>query len=153
MRYVILSVAYGLLLAGCAQNASVSDEAAVPQTKNANPGDSRLCEEWGVEVLGVTRTAAGYMLDFRYRVVDPEKALPLLSRKGKVRSYLIDQATGATLFVPSSPKVGPLRQTSLTATPGRVYYTLFANPGGLVKPGGKVTVVIGEFRVEDLLVR
>ncbi|RMG84918.1 MAG: hypothetical protein D6708_16425, partial [Candidatus Dadabacteria bacterium] len=34
-------------------------------------------EKWGIEVVGVMLSAGGYMLDFRYRVVDPEKAKPL----------------------------------------------------------------------------
>jgi len=110
-------------------------------------------DEWGIEIVSITQSAAGYMLDFRYRVVDPEKASPLLNRKGKVQPQLVDQETGLELFVPTSTKIGPLRQTTMKPTAGRVYYTLFANPTQLVKVGNKVTVVIGEFRVEDIVVQ
>lgn len=108
-------------------------------------------ERWGVEVVGVHVSAGGYMLDFRYRVTDPEKAMELFKRQNK--PYLIDQLTGRKLLVPNTPKVGPLRQTTRKPEAGRVYYALFGNPGCLVKTGGKVTVVIGDFRAEDILVQ
>jgi len=102
-------------------------------------------------VVGISTSAAGYMLDFRYRVLDPEKAVPLFDRKFK--PYLIDQATGAKLLVPAPPKVGPLRQTTRAPEAGRVYFMIFANPGRMITAGNKVTVVIGEFRAEDLIVQ
>src|SRR4030042_1767141 len=54
-----------------------------------------LQERWGIEVIGIRRTAAEYMLNFRYRVTNPDKALALFDRK--IKPYLIDQASGATL--------------------------------------------------------
>ncbi|MFA5352827.1 MAG: hypothetical protein WC291_01225 [Thermodesulfovibrionales bacterium] len=90
------------------------------------------------------------MLDFRYRVIDPVKAAPLFNRKE--RTYLLDQATGAKFLVPSAPKVGALR-TTRPPQADRNYFALFANPGGFVKKGNKVTVVIGDFKAEDLIVQ
>jgi len=107
-------------------------------------------ERWGIKILSIRQSAAGYMLDFRYRVMEPEKAIQLNNRK--VKPYLIDQTSGAKLLVPNPPKIGPLRQTSVKPIPGRTYFILFANPGKFVKPGNKVTVVIGDFRAEGLTV-
>jgi len=107
--------------------------------------------ELGVEVLGLNLSAAGYMLDFRYRVSDPEKAAPFLDRR--VKPYLIDQASGAKLRVPNPPKVGPLRQHSLKRSAGRTYFALFANPGRFVKAGDKVTLVAGDCRLANLVVK
>ncbi len=109
-----------------------------------------LESQWGVKIVGIRRTAAGYMLDFRYRVTDPDKAAPLFVRKTK--PYLIDQRTGARLVVPNPPKVGPLR-TSDKPLKGRIYFIMFANPGKLIKPGQRVTIVIGKFRVQGLIVQ
>ena len=89
------------------------------------------------------------MLDFRYRVIDAKKAAPLFVRATK--PYLIDQETGAKFMVPNPPKTGPLR-TSNEPQQGRVYWMFFANPGRYVKQGSKVTVVIGDFRAENLIV-
>ena len=111
-------------------------------------GAESIEARWGIQIIGIRQTAAGHMLDFRYRVVDPEKAGPLFVRRTK--PYLIDQASGKVLAVPTTAKVGPLR-TSDKPQEGRIYWMFFANPG-VVKPGGKVTVVIGEFRAENLVV-
>jgi hypothetical protein len=111
-------------------------------------------ERWGVEPLGVQLSAAGYMLDFRLKVLDPGKAAPLLVRKTK--SHLIVEKTGAVFQVASSPKIGALRATVRTeemVKQDRIYGTLFANPGRYVKTGDRVTVVMGEMKVEHLVVQ
>ena len=89
------------------------------------------------------------MLDFRYRVIDPEKASLLLRRD--VKPYLIDQATGSKFSVPRT-KLGPMRQTAVKPAANRNYIILFGNPGGTVKPGSKVTFVLGDLKIEDLVV-
>lgn len=108
-----------------------------------------LERRWGIQILGLHLSAGGYMLDFRYRVLDPEKAAGLFVRSDK--PYLIDQASGRKFLVPNPPKVGPLR-TSYSPKPNRNYFVMFGNPGTFVKAGNKVTIVIGDFRVENLVV-
>jgi len=105
----------------------------------------------GIEVVGVRLSAAGYMLDFRYRVKDPEKASSLMARR--VRPRLIDEKTGATLSVPNPPKVGPLRQRSEEPIVNRHYWVMFANPGRRIKAGDSVTAIIGDCRIEKLIVQ
>jgi hypothetical protein len=104
---------------------------------------------WGIEVLGVHLAAAGYMLEFRYRVLDPDKAKPLFQRQTK--PVLIDEATGTQFLVPTPAKVGALRNSD-SPHAGRVYWMFFGNPGKLLQSGNRVTVVIGEFRAEGLVV-
>jgi hypothetical protein len=113
----------------------------------------RLRDRWGVEIVAIRPTAAGTMIDFRYRVTDPAKARPLMDRT--LKATLIIDATGEELGVPIPPKVGPMRQTVRygDATAGRVYFMFFANPGRRVVPGEKVSIVIGEFRAEHLIVQ
>lgn len=109
-----------------------------------------LAERWGVEVLGLRRVAAGYMLDFRYRVVDPEKAARLFERG--VRPYVVDPSTGARFLVPRPPKVGSLCQLPATPASNRTYFILFANPGRTLELGSRVTVVIGDFQAAGVAV-
>lgn len=133
-----------LQMGGCA---TTQADAAKPPPLASDSGDEGAL---GIDILGVRRSAAGYMLDLRYKVVDPEKAAPLVDRK--VHPYLLDQDSGARLFVPSSAKIGPLRQTSGKPVAGQTYFALFANPGRYVEAGRKVTLVVGDRRVENLAV-
>lgn len=104
----------------------------------------------GIKVLGIRRTASDYMLDFRYRVLDAEKAAVLMDRK--IMPQLIIEETGRTLQVPVSSKLGPLRQSPKYAKKDTNYFMFFANPGRTVKAGDKVTIVIGAFKAEHLIV-
>ena len=108
-------------------------------------------ERWGVEVLGLHPTAAGAMLDFRYRVVDPSRAAPLLD--GKQRPYLLD-GRGAKLGVPETPILGSLRQTGRNGkiSTDHTYFVLFANPAKYLRPGDRVTLAVGDARLSDLTV-
>ena len=112
--------------------------------------EASLEEVWGVKILGIRSTAADYMLDFRYRVVDAEKAKPLFRRKA--RPQVIDQTSGARMGVYSSPKTGPMRSSDIPKV-DRNYFIMFANPGRFIEVGNKVTVVIDDFRVENLTVQ
>jgi hypothetical protein len=109
-----------------------------------------LEEKWGVRPLSIRQTAKGYMLDFRYRIIDAEKAAPLFSPR--IKPYIIDQASGAVMAVPNVPKLGSMRSTRKPIK-DKNYAILFANPGQHIKPGNKVTVVIGDFRAEHLIVQ
>jgi hypothetical protein len=91
------------------------------------------------------------MLDLRYRVLDVDKARPLFDRKVKPR--LLDEAAGAQLAVPTVAKLGQLRTTSArNVKVDRSYSMLFANPGRFVERGSKLSLVIGEARIDGLLV-
>lgn len=105
----------------------------------------------GIRMEGLRLSAAGYILDFRYRVVDPEKAAPLLDRK--IRPYLLDEASGAQLGVPDTAKLGQLRTTGRNkVTADQDYFILFANPGRFVQSGNRMTLVMGDMRIENLTV-
>jgi hypothetical protein len=142
MPLVILLLLFSLQLTGCATT-SKNEET------DKHISSSSMEERWGIEITGTRLTASGFMLDFRYRVVDGEKAAPLFDRKTK--PYLIHQKTGAKFAVPNPPKTGPLRTTN-KAQQGRLYWMFFGNPNRYVKPGDKVTVVIGDFKAENLIV-
>jgi hypothetical protein len=106
-------------------------------------------EQWGLKIVAVRLTANGHMLDLRYQVINSEKAFPLLDRK--IKPYLIAQATGTKLYVPDT-KIGPLRQRVANPDADKTYFILFGNPGGLVKRGSQVTLVMGDFKAENLVV-
>jgi hypothetical protein len=138
---IFLAIA-SLHLTGCATTSEKEGAEAAAREES-------LAEKWGIEVTSIRMSAHGYMVDFRYRVLDEEKAKELFVRENK--PYLIEQGSGKVLQVPNTAKVGPLR-SSYKPQKGRIYWMFFGNRGGFVRQGSKVTVVIGEFRAEDLVV-
>ena len=116
----------------------------IQQTKQQK---QELSEKWGIELVAMRSTAAGHMVDFRYKVLDAEKAAPLFKRQTK--PYLIHQASGKVLAVPNTAKLGSLRNSN-TPQNGRTYWMFFGNHHRLVKSGDKVTVAIGDFRAADI---
>ncbi len=101
----------------------------------------RLREEWGVEVVGLRITGAGHMIDFRYRVVDAEKAAALHGPASDPK--LIDLATGRKLAVPRPPKLGPLRSNVV----------MFANMGGILEAGAEVAIDLGGLRIDRIRIQ
>jgi hypothetical protein len=106
--------------------------------------------QWGIKILNLRLTAAGHMLDLRFRVLDPDKAVEILSRNNE--AYIVDQESGKALPVPVT-KAGALRQTTLNPQAGRVYFILFSNTGGLVKEGSIVTLAIGDVRIKNIAIQ
>ena len=111
-----------------------------------------LADKWGVELLGMRLTTAGYMLDFRFRVMDVDKALPLFDHR--IKPHIVAERSNIKLPVPMSTKVGAFRPTNRgkNIKADKTYYMIFGNPDRHVKAGEKVTVVIGDFKVEHLMV-
>jgi len=118
-------------------------------SQNTTTPANVLAEKWGVELLPLRLTAHDHMLDFRYRVLDADKAAALFVRKIKPR--LIHQPSNKVLSVPDTAKIGPLRNSNKPQA-GRNYWMFFGNAGGLVKRGDPVTITIGDFRAENLIV-
>ncbi len=104
---------------------------------------------WGVDSLSVKLAESGELVRFSWRVVDPAKAA-LLSDK-KLTPALEDPQAGVSLVVPAMEKVGQLRQ-SVAPEIGRTYWMAFSNKGRMVKRGARVSVVIGQFRADGLVV-
>jgi len=104
---------------------------------------------FGIKITSLHPTAGGQMLDLRFRVVDPEKARGILDKNKK--AYLLDDRTGKTLPVPVT-KAGSMRQSTLKPEGGRIYVILFSNPNRMVKEGGSVSLIIGDFRKDGIMV-
>ena len=153
----------GVLSAGHAQSKQGVEKPAAPAGKiSATAAPSRYKPSrfskraveyyaliWGVDSLGVKSTESGEVIRLSYRVLDADKAKVLNDKKNE--PYLIDPQAGVKLVVPSLEKVGQLRQ-SATPEAGKAYWMAFSNKGRLVKRGDRVSVVIGRFRADGLVV-
>jgi len=104
---------------------------------------------WGVDSLSVKSVESGEIIRFSYRILDPAKAKVLNNKKSE--PSLIDPQAGVSLVIPSMEKVGKLRQSS-TPEAGKVYWMVFSNKERYVKHGDRVSIVIGKFRIDNLLV-
>ena len=144
-----LFFATGVRAAGATDAAAGEPSSEAP--RKPHPREKTLMKrQWGVEVLFVRQTSAGYMLEFRYKVLDPEKAKPLFERQTKPTLTHVD--SGATFIVPTPPKTGALRNSNPPlADP--TYWMFFANPGKYVKPGDLVTIEIGDFVARNIVVK
>jgi hypothetical protein len=146
--YILRSIVMACVVTGVAGCATQSQQAAEQQ--QASQQKQQLEEQWGVEVQSVRLTAADYMLDFRYRVLDVDKAAPILDRR--IKPHVVVERTGVKLQVPISSKLGALRQAQTHPKADYNYYVFFANPARHVKRGDLITVVVGDFTAEHLAV-
>jgi hypothetical protein len=176
LKYVVIAIAAAALLGGGVAQAvnnrppSANDNAKLnaalvtiekEKAKNRAAVSKAMAKEltplekeWGIKLYGIRWTAGGYMLEMKFRVLDPDKAFPLLKRHTK--RYLFVEKSGAVLEVPFSQKLGSLKSTVRTSNmvrKDRNYLALFANPGKHVKPGDKVDLVVGNFMAEGLTVQ
>lgn len=104
---------------------------------------------WGVDSLSVKAVESGEIIRFAYHVLDADKAEALNNKNDE--PSLIDPAAGVSLVVPALEQVGILRQMG-TPTAGKSYWMAFSNSGRRVKRGDRVTIVIGKFRAQGLVV-
>ena len=130
-------------LTGCAGPRQGTQDMAVPE--------KRVHSKWeanGIEVVRIKPAANGMMLDLRYRVIDLEEARKMIKQSTPIT--LIDQASGTVLPIPNMAKIGKLRNLPNSDDRKKLYWIFFNNPGGMVKPGSKVTLVIGDVKIKDI---
>jgi hypothetical protein len=157
-RALALPLIAGFLLSAAASAAeTATDTSATPPRKTSPyvPGMTSDAKKyyatiWGVDQLRVRLAESNQLVRFDYRVLDATKAAPLNDRASN--PLLLDEAAHAVLYVPQMEKVGPLRQ-SMKPQDGQVYWMVFSNKGEPVKAGHKVSVVIGSFRADGLVVQ
>ncbi len=113
------------------------------------PVSAESAKEWGIEVASLRLTAGGSALDFRYRIIDPEKAARVGSEGGP--SYLLD-GEGRRISPRNVQQIGDYYSARHLDQPGRIYSTWFANQGGALESGDLVSVVIGDLRIPDVRV-
>jgi hypothetical protein len=141
-------LAGGLLSLCVLPLAALSD--TVQERQHHPRENTYMKRQWGIEVMHVRPAAAGYMLEFRYKVLDPQKAAELFARQTK--PVLVHNRTGARMIVPTPAKTGALRNSNLPLE-GHTYWMFFANPAKLVQSGETVNIEIGSFLAEDLVVQ
>lgn len=106
-----------------------------------------LEEEYGIQVTLVAVTAAGGMVDVRYRVIDPEKAVKLVNPDdGGIMPMIFVSGTD-TMLMPDMH----MRTQQLTAD--RTYFTLIPNTQNAVQRGSFVTVAFENVALEPVIAK
>ena len=165
--FILGLVMISLVSTALAQSVTVSQKSASipPAAVRPQPGSvlpphhvapmsSRAKEHyqliWGIDSLDVKAVESGQMIRFSYYVLDATKAAQLNDKKNN--PFLVDEQARVKLEIPTMEKVGQLRQSSPPEA-GKSYWMVFSNKGSIVKPGDRVSVVIGKFKADGLYVR
>ncbi|MCB8944470.1 MAG: hypothetical protein H6658_12040 [Ardenticatenaceae bacterium] len=115
----------------------ITSVAEMPQTE--------FTEATGIRLTLVAITAAGGMIDIRYQVIDPDKAVVVHDEDKP--PLIIDADTGARLFFTRHSGHDFDLHTAVT------YSYHIINSGGLIKRGETITVQIGDTQLENVPVQ
>lgn len=119
------------------------DTTSVPTSISAQT----LEERFGVQIRLLGVTAAGGMIDLRYKVLDKEKAAFLVGEASEP-PVLIAETSGITLALDTSTH-GMKHNTRLENN--QIYFHFFPNTQNAVKPGSPVTIVFGSVRLAPIV--
>ena len=117
-----------------------------PQWQRPAVSASGLAERSGVRLIRVAVTGGGGLLDLRYQVVDPSKAVAV--HETQTPPAIIDERSGLVL---NRLLMGHAHHGQLK--PAVSYYLIFENTGNWVHRGSEVTVLLGNAQVEHVVVK
>jgi hypothetical protein len=163
-RVALLSALLPLLAGGCAvQGGATAEAESAPKVATAMPqpavaaqqnaprarpqlaAPSPLETQYGIQVTQVNLTAAGGLVDFRFKVLDAAKARKLLGNPANV----------PVLIAGDNPPLAPPHHALHGAKfgDGLVYFILYPNVRSAVKPGAEVTVAMGDVHLGPVTVQ
>jgi hypothetical protein len=137
---IVIAIGFVSYQAGAANSANT--EHHLPETVISN---DMLEQEYGIRVTLVGVTAAGGMVDVRYKVIDPAKAAKLVDPEDGGIMPMVYVGNGDVMLMPDMH----MRDQQLIA--GRTYFNLIPNTQNAVKRGSVVTVVFEDVAVEPTL--
>jgi len=125
--------------------------------------------DYGIRVSRLALARGGSAIDLCYEIVDPAK-VGLLADGTNV-AYLVDVDSGSEIQLSAAPQeqamTGTTRGRSMAKmlrlagefpppsgrlVAGRSYSALLPNPSGLVKSGSRMAFVVGNARVDNLII-
>jgi hypothetical protein len=104
------------------------------------PDHADIEAAWGVRFTSLTVTADGGIVDLRFVVLDPSRATALMA----------DKETAPRVAVESDGEVvmSPTMALHRGLKPGRTYFLLYRNTGGLVRSGHEVSILAADLRID-----
>ena len=104
-----------------------------------------LEEEYGVRMMLVAVTAAGGLVDVRYRIIDPDKAVGLMEDGAIMPMVYVEE--NDVMLMPDSH----MRTQKLIAD--RMYFELIPNTQNAIQRGTTVTVAFGDLALEPIVAK
>lgn len=107
---------------------------------------AQLPDRSGVLITELSVTGGGGLVDLRYKVIDPERATEL--HQAATPPAVVDEKSGLVVheLLMSHSHSGAFKQ-------GVTYYLIFNNAGDWIRRGSRVAVLLGNARVEDVVVK
>lgn len=148
---VLAFIAFGIASVASGAPVAASGKRTSPYFPARATGHAleRYAAGGGVDDPRVQLTASGNLVRFSYRIVDAAAAKELLDHNATPYLYAI--RSHALLHVPEMEQIGPLRQTGEIEV-GKMYWMVFSNKGNFVKAGDRVSVIVGTYHIDGLLV-
>jgi len=104
-----------------------------------------MAARYGIDVNLIGVTAAGGLIEFRYQVVDPDKANQMMQDTTLLPIVVVED-TGATMVIPRP-------HHAVEPQLGGTYFFLFANAHNAIQAGSQLTLVMGDARLEHIEAR
>ncbi len=102
-------------------------------------------EETGIRVVRIVLSGGGGIIDLQYQVVDPDKAL--IVHDADNPPMMLDEKSNFIFANPFHEHAARELHTAVT------YHEMIMNGGGLIQRGSKITLGVGESRLEHLVVK
>lgn len=116
------------------------------RTTSATPANPAIETTWGIRVTQIGVTADGGLVDFRYIVLDPDKALAMQQDVTKL-PVLVAEDSG--ILINSAAAMAAKHNLN----PGQTYFLLYRNTNGAIKAGSPVTVKFGDLTLEHVVAK
>ena len=104
---------------------------------------AELEQKYGIRLRLIGVTAAGGLVDFRYKIVDLAKARTLLEDHEKMPILAVEDSDILLRMPESMMEHAELAEDQL-------YYAHYPNAAGIVRPGTRVSVLFGDLQVDPI---
>jgi hypothetical protein len=131
---ILATAALVVAVVGTAVIHSLAGATPVQPGAGVVPVNPAIEATWGVRVSQVAMTADGGLVDLRFVVLDPDKAIAMMSDVANL-PVLRDEANG--VMVTSTAPMGD----DHTLVAGHTYFLLYRNTRGVIQPGTPVAIL------------
>jgi hypothetical protein len=144
VRYAVLAaILLTLVVASLGYRAWTTRPANTSEAPLERISANELEERYGLGVRLIGVTAGGGMIDFRLKILEPEKARQFLQDPANSPISMVTE-DGTELLAADG------MEDEVTWEEGGILFILLPNSGGAIQPGAPVTVEFGDVQLEPI---